>query len=106
MPPGPPQVNTLIGTGLFANMLGDFTCRGPYALCAYANCSIVHGSNPPVAECGCWVADDTLGKKAVSVGTTPTVLDQNLMNQNEKVCPLPDCACGAGSKGGGARVRR
>ena len=79
------QVNTIMGTGLFANMLGDFTCRAPYALCAYANCSIVHGSKPLVAECGCWTSNDTLNKRAISVGTTPTVLDKDLMDANEKV---------------------
>ena len=31
-----------------------FTCRGAYALCAFATCVKVEGSDPPVAECGCY----------------------------------------------------
>lgn len=30
-------------------------CRGPYALCAFANCSILPDTEPPLAACGCYV---------------------------------------------------
>jgi len=30
-----------------------FQCKSDFALCYYANCTVVHGSNPLVARCGC-----------------------------------------------------
>lgn len=55
------------------------------ALCAYANCTIVEGTNPPVAECGCQVSRTTLKSDAYSCGTATTVLDKNLQSAMEQV---------------------
>ena len=32
-------------------------CRGRYALCAFAKCVALEGTDPPLAECGCYVPD-------------------------------------------------
>uniref|UniRef100_A0A383WPC6 Pherophorin domain-containing protein n=1 Tax=Tetradesmus obliquus TaxID=3088 RepID=A0A383WPC6_TETOB len=79
-------VNNVVGTGILLNMVDLFTCSAPYALCAYANCTIVEGTNPPVAECGCQVSSATLGRGALSIGTTPTILDKNLQTATAQRC--------------------
>ncbi|WIA23202.1 hypothetical protein OEZ86_010092 [Tetradesmus obliquus] len=79
-------VNKVLGTGLFSNLFDTFACLAPYALCAYANCTIVEGTNPPVAECGCQVSRATLKSDAYSCGTATTVLDKNLQSAMEQRC--------------------
>lgn len=63
-------------------------CRGRYALCAYAKCKEMQGSDPPLAECGCieparrsacaWGAVGGVGSmcclRTEAGGTTPRTL--------------------------------
>jgi hypothetical protein len=65
------------------------------ALCAYANCTIVEGTNPPVAECGCQVSSTTLQPNAYSVGTATTILDKNLQSITENVSVKQFKSCGS-----------
>ena len=44
-------------------------CTGKFALCAEATCVPIPGSNPPVAECGCYALSGE------NLGTTSAVLN-------------------------------
>ncbi len=59
-----------------------FTCRGEYALCAYATCVKVSGSDPPVAECGCY----SYPTKTVNIGAIVGTLDGNLKDEMKSEC--------------------
>jgi hypothetical protein len=72
-------VHTLTSSALCSN-----DSAALQALCAYANCTIVEGTNPPVAEC-CQVSTTTLQRDAYSVGTATTILDKNLQSITENV---------------------
>ena len=60
-----------------------FTCVAPYALCAYANCSVVPGTTPLVAECGCVAYPDAQG---LSLGNVPYMLDAQYKVEASLAC--------------------
>jgi hypothetical protein len=60
-----------------------FACSAPYALCAYANCTIIQGSKPLVAECGCVAYTDPTGR---SLGNTAWTLTKSLAEADRKTC--------------------
>lgn len=59
-----------------------FTCRGEYALCAYATCVKVEGSVPPVAECGCY----SYPSKIANIGAIVGVLDRRIKKSMKIEC--------------------
>ena len=59
-----------------------FNCRGEYALCAYATCVKVSGSDPPVAECGCY----SYPSEIVNIGAIVGTLDGDLKDEMKEEC--------------------
>ncbi|KAI7837996.1 hypothetical protein COHA_008178 [Chlorella ohadii] len=62
------------------NLDGVFKCEGPFALCAYATCVPIMGSDPPVAECGCYEFNGT------NIGFSPSILKKDLKKSMLKAC--------------------
>lgn len=63
-------------------VLSTFNCRGKYALCAFGTCVKVKGSEPPVAECGCY----SYASKSLNIGAIVGVLDGQLKDEMKKKC--------------------
>ncbi|KAI7835702.1 hypothetical protein COHA_010402, partial [Chlorella ohadii] len=59
---------------------GVFSCTGRFALCAYAVCVPIEGSNPPVAECGCYAFE------GVNYGSAASTLKQSVKDEM-----VPEC---------------
>lgn len=59
-----------------------FTCRGAYALCAFATCVKVQGSDPPVAECGCY----SYPSKTINLGSIVGLLDGRIKDEMKEQC--------------------
>lgn len=57
-------------------------CKGPYALCAFANCTILPGTNPPLAECGCFHPK----KKDLSNVTPRQLKTKQVFDATAKAC--------------------
>ena len=58
-----------------------FLCSGPYALCAYAACTPIPNSDPPVAECGCYAYGNTS-----NLGGASGVLSAYAKQQTKQAC--------------------
>lgn len=68
--------------------------QGEYALCAFAMCVPIEGSNPPVAECGCYSFN------GVNMGGSTAILKANV----SAVAAAPRACCCELSTGAGATL--
>ena len=66
-----------------------FACFGRFALCAYATCVPVIGSDPPVAECGCYSYE----KPTYNRGATVGILSRTLKEADTELCGAPGADC-------------
>jgi hypothetical protein len=64
-------------------LTNDFACIAPYALCSYANCTVLQNTNPLIAECGC-VAYTQVDEW--SLGTTAYTLDLETRTADDELC--------------------
>jgi hypothetical protein len=62
-----------------------FSCFGRFALCAYATCVPVIGSDPPVAECGCYSYEKATYNRGATVG----ILSRTLKEADTELCGAP-----------------
>ncbi len=75
-------------------------CSGPYALCAFANCSTLPGTDPPLTECGCYepvkpvwyVTPRQLKSQALYNLTSEECFDGDAMNNVNTGCNETDSA--------------
>lgn len=70
------------GCGVHLNSLpaAPFTWQGPYAICAFAACTPLADSDPPVAECGCYA------QEGPTLGFSPGVLKKNVRLTGDRSC--------------------
>lgn len=73
-----------------AESQGSAVCKGPFGLCSFSQCKIIHeGSttSPTIAECGCYdYPDETLGKYARNLGNPFIVLDKQVKKVTRIFC--------------------
>lgn len=68
---------------------GIFPCKSTYSLCAYAPCTWIPNSKPPMDQCGCYKFDNGYSYGAV-IGT----LNKKYQQKTKKYCnnPKNDCS--------------
>lgn len=62
-------------------------CNGSFALCSFANCSILTGTNPPQAACGCFEPGiDTFRPNMTSLVTANIIKSLQVYNATSDRC--------------------
>jgi hypothetical protein len=75
-----------------ANHSTRFLATGPYALCSFANCTVLPGTSPPIAECGCAGFAEP-SERNTTTGSTPNVLEAALLAGTLAACAVPSADC-------------
>lgn len=74
-----------------------FACQRPFALCSFANCTVIPGASPPMAECGCAIPTPDAGggggggATKSSSGQTDNILDAELWAATVSRCSSTNC---------------
>lgn len=74
-----------------ALLIEPFQCNTPFAFCGFANCTVIRGSKPLVAACGCLNATEYVAKTGnkeafLSVGYGAALLSKEWKTKNRQAC--------------------